>query len=211
MRSPNSVSTGPSLEDIDAWFEAECDFASVSKIEKKLLRHIHKALDVLVRWPARPYLLWQGATRAQKYHRYPDSIKIEAKRFNVHCDTRTNGPAVVAYLLAGGERPKRYGSTNAWSVHHLYSGKFSHPSKNATLHAAKHPLHMTQAAGLVAIHPIADQACDEYPFFSWLLRALAFQKFNYDPDGVFSDKPVDETGFKCRDDASVFFAEQINV
>jgi hypothetical protein len=31
--------------------------------------------------------------------------------------------------------------------------------------------------------------------FAWLLRAEAFRKFGYDPDGVFSDAVVDEFGF----------------
>ena len=47
----------------------------------------------------------------------------------------------------------------------------------------------------MAIHPIADQMCDEFPCFAWLLRALAFNKFGYDPDQVLSNDPHDEYGF----------------
>jgi hypothetical protein len=39
---------------------------------------------------------------------------------------------------------------------------------------------------VITAHPIADAMCDEFPFFAWLLRARAFQRFGYDPDGVFS-------------------------
>jgi len=55
--------------------------------------------------------------------------------------------------------------------------------------------HFTQSAGLVAIHPIAEALKDEYFYFSWLLRYEAFLRFNYDPDGVFSEK-IDEHGFR---------------
>lgn len=64
-------------------------------------------------------------------------------------------------------------------------GKFPYVDRDSTLHAVKDGAHFTQSAGLVATHPIVDQMCDEYPFFSWYLRAIAFKKFGYDPDGVF--------------------------
>ncbi len=53
----------------------------------------------------------------------------------------------------------------------------------------------TQSAGLVAIHPIADAMADEFACFAWLLRAKAFEKFHYDPDGVFC-KEVGKMGFR---------------
>jgi hypothetical protein len=68
------------------------------------------------------------------------------------------------------------------------------------LHATYDGCHCTRSAGLVAVHPIADQLCDEYPFVAWLLPALAFRTFGYDPDGPFSTDPHDQYGFvgaKC--------------
>jgi len=62
------------------------------------------------------------------------------------------------------------------------------------LHATKKVCHFTQSAGLVAVHPIADALADEFPFFTWLLRAEAFVRFKYDPDGVFSTTQ-NELGF----------------
>ncbi len=103
----------------------------------------------------------------------------------------------MAYLVAGGHRVARFGSTNAVSIHHLYSGKFPYLGHTTTLHAPKHGAHFTQSAGLVAIHPIADAMCDEYPFFSWFLRAKAFLLFGYDPDGAFSPMPPDAFGFQA--------------
>ena len=48
---------------------------------------------------------------------------------------------------------------------------------------------------------MADALCDEFPFFSWFLRALSFKRFGYDPDGVFSP-PQTENGFAegCKRD-----------
>jgi len=52
-----------------------------------------------------------------------------------------------------------------------------------------------QSAGVVAVHPVADALVDEFPLFTWLLWARAYQKFGYDPDGAFSQKR-DEYGFE---------------
>ena len=149
-------------------------------------------LDEFVKWPARAILLWAGCHRVpepgmrQKYFKYPVAVKSIAKVATIRLDTRANGPAIAAFLIAGGSRPARFGSSNAWSVHHLYSGKFPYPQRQATTHAARSPDHFTQSAGLIAAHPIADALADEYPFFSWFLRAHAFVRFRYDPDSVFS-------------------------
>jgi hypothetical protein len=162
-----------------------------------------------VKWPEKATLLWNGCYRSKlnKWHKYPDTIRLLILSFNaqllqnaavsniISLDPRTNGPAVVAFGVAGGIRPTRAGSKNNWSVHHIYSGKFPYDGRVDTLHASHEGKHFTQSAGLVAIHPIADQICDEYPFFSWLLRAMAFMKFGYDPDQVFSTEPHDEFGF----------------
>jgi len=117
-----------------------------------------------------------------------------AKTQCVVLDGRPNGPAIASFRLAGGKRPPRFGSSNSWSIHHLYSGKFPYPGYQETTHAAKSCLHFTQSAGLIAVHPIADAMVDEFPFFAWLLRGGAFLRFGYDPDGVFSSSR-DDCGF----------------
>jgi len=166
-----------------------------------MLEHIVGELVAFVRWPLRARLPFPGYSRVpesgakQKYFpRYSEEIVREAKALGFSPDRRPNGPAIAAFLLAGGQRPQRFGSSNQWSIHHLYSGKFPYLDRAETTHAAKRGEHFTQSAGLVAIHPVADAAADEYPCFSWLLRALAFQKFGYDPDKVFSSSH-DEYGF----------------
>ena len=72
--------------------------------------------------------------------------------------------------------------------------------REATLHAAKAGDHFTQSAGLVAVHPIADALCDEFPFFAWRLRVESFNRHGYDPDRVFGER-CDPLGFwrkKCK-------------
>ena len=156
--------------------------------------------EAFVAWPRSALLLWRGCDRVpedgkrQKYFSYPDVIKAKARSAGIVLDTRPNGPAIAAFQLAGGSRPPRFGSSNAWSIHHLYSGKFPYHVRNSTTHAAKNGDHFTQSAGLIAAHPVADALVDEFPFFAWYLRAEAHQRFGYDPDGVFGPE-VDELGF----------------
>jgi hypothetical protein len=200
LQSPTVIQKPCDLADLGGWFGLEVEAVQEPAI-RELLLGVQRSLDVFVRWPERALLLWEGRDRSTKYHRdYPAPVVLAAQKASLIRDGRVNGPAVAAYRLAGGERPPRFGSNNGWSVHRLYSGKFPYFGQPETLHAAYDGRHCTQSAGLVAVHPVADQMCDEYPFFAWLLRSLAFQKFGYDPDGVFSADPRDQYGFvgtKC--------------
>lgn len=112
----------------------------------------------------------RGVVR-QKYHTYPPAAKAHLKRSGVPPDSRSNGPAVCAFKLAGGERPQRSGTNREWSVHHIYDGKFPAPGRGETTHAVRGPRYFTHSAGLVAVHPIADALADEVPYFAWLLKA----------------------------------------
>jgi len=178
------------LKDLDGWLLEECqEIASIH--EKHLLFELGKYIESYVCWAKSSLLLWEGCDRVQKekgkqlYHQYPEKIKNEAKAEGVELDSRSNGPAVVAYLIAGGERPWRYDLKRGWSIHHIYNGRHPYIGCEKTLHAVKDGQHFTQSAGLVAIHPIADAVYDEYPFMAWRLRAEAYLRFGYDPDGVF--------------------------
>jgi hypothetical protein len=166
-------------------------------------------LDGFLRWAERPLLLWRGCDRVpepgkrQKYFSYPKPIKSLAISNGFRLDTRPNGPAIAAFLAAGGTRPDRFGSSNSWSIHHLYSGKFPYIGRDTTMHASKDGLHFTQSAGLVAAHPIADALVDEFPFFTWFLRALAFKRFGYDPDSAFGESS--ELGFAVGHSCEIVF------
>ena len=211
LESPNQLSQRCVLDDLTAWALAEA--SSVTEpAPRECITTVCKSLDAFVRWPAKAVLLWNGCDRIapqgerQRIHSFPNTIKQAAKAVKAPLDTRSNGPAIVAFLVSGGVRPKRFGSQNSWSVHHIYSGKFPYIGKSSTLHAAKSGQHFTQSAGVVAVHPIADGMCDEYPFFAWLLRAEAFRRFGYDPDGVFSDLSLDQFGFVSgRQTETIYF------
>jgi hypothetical protein len=198
LNSPYSIQAPVTLDNVEEWFREESSRLPNGS-ERQVLVDVAVNVDSFVNMPSRAVLLWRGCNRVpvpparQRYHRYPDELKIIAKHAQVYLDGRPNGPAIAAFLYAGGSRPKRYGSSNAWSIHHLYSGKFPYVDRKDTTHAAKSALHFTQSAGLVAVHPIADALVDEFPPFAWLARARAYLAFGYDPDGVFGEK--DELGF----------------
>lgn len=153
----------------------------------------------------------RGATAAHQLVRKSiiairNQISKLAKVQKITLDSRANGPARAAFMFAGGLRPERFGSTNASTVHHVYSGKFPYINRAETTHAVKLRNHFTQSAGVVATHPVADALCDEYPFFAWLLRFEAFRRFLYDPDRVFSPRQ-DALGFAEGHQCEIMFVD----
>ena len=206
LRSKANLSEPCDLSDLNAWFDAEIDKLKRPKV-KKVVQTVSENLNEFIEFPEESILLWHGCDReGSKYHRYPDSIKVRAKKNDLNLDGRSNGPAIFSFQLAGGTRPDRWGSSNSWSTHHLYSGKYPYVAQEDTLHAVKSGKHFTQSAGLVAVHPIADAMCDEFPSFAWYLRAKAFLRFGYDPDSVFSSR-VDEFGFKAGQECSIIYSD----
>jgi hypothetical protein len=199
LQSPNGIVEYCDLSDLEGWFSRELSQIS-SEPQRTVLTNVAGNLDSFVRWAGEAILLWPGCDRVpepgrrQRYFSYPGHLKEMARVRSIRLDTRANGPAVASFQLAGGQRPQRFGSQNSWSIHHIYSGKFPYRGYEETIHAAKDCHHFTQSAGLMAVHPIADSLADEYPFFTWLLRAKAFKRFGYDPDRVFS-RDVDIYGF----------------
>lgn len=187
LKSPTSIQSAPDVNNLDEWFKREVSLLR-SPVEETILLQIVANIQEWVKFPQEAKLLMPETDRKKKYHSFPEEIKLIAKAQKIPLDTRGNGPAKASYLLCGGIRPLRKGTYNGWSIHHLYSGKFPHPFSDSTIHAVKLGDHFSHSAGLVAIHPIADAMADEYPCFTWYLRALAFQKFKYDPDMVFSTK-----------------------
>src|SRR5437773_315903 len=199
LSSRTGIREACDLTDLSAWFKRELEQVPNSA-ERNVLENVAGGLESFVCWASEAILLWPGCDRVplpgqkQKYFSYPAHIRQMARSRQVAIDTRPNGPAIASFLLAGGRRPGRFGSSNAWSIHHLYSGKFPYFGRQETTHAAKECNHFTQSAGLVAAHPIGDAVVDEFPFFAWLLRAQAYIRFGYDPDGAFSSSR-DEYGF----------------
>jgi len=150
-----------------------------------VVEHVWRQQDAFVRWPARGLLFIPDAIRAP-YHKYTPKQKQQIRAVGAKPDGRSNGPAVMAFLIAGGERPFREHQHKQWSIHHIYDGKFPALGARTSTHAVKDGRYFTEAAGLIAAHPIADALADEVPYFAWLLRHEAFKRFGFDPDEVFS-------------------------
>ncbi len=53
----------------------------------------------------------------------------------------------------------------------------------------------TQAAGLAAVHSVAEALKDEHSGFAWLLRREALLRFGYGPDGAFYEA-IDKYDFR---------------
>jgi len=199
LASPNGLFAPCVPSNLEEWLDIETNAINPESV-RAIVRSVLANMDDFVHWPKEAILLWSGCDRitppgkSQRIHRYPLELKGAVASFD-DWDERPNGPAIAAFVVAGGIRPCRFGSKNAWSIHHIYSGKFPHRADRSTMHATKNGLHFTQSAGLVAVHPIADALCDEFPFFTWLLRAKAFIRFGYDPDAVFG---TEHDSLGCR-------------
>jgi hypothetical protein len=151
---------------------------------EKIVKIVRENPLVFISWPKRPLLLLPGVTRDAKYHQYPVEVKQHLLKAGIVPDSRSNGPAVCSFLLAGGVRPVRQ-TGKGWNIHHLYDGKFPYNNNKTTIHAVKDGRFFTEAAGLVALHPLADAMADEFADFAWWLRREAYDRFGFDPDGVF--------------------------
>ena len=147
---------------------------------------IYQNQTTFVSWPKRQLLLLPGVTRETRYHQYPTAVILRLRNAGITPDRRNNGPAICSFLLAGGVRPLRE-TGQGWHIHHIYDGKFLHPKKTATTHAVRDGQYFTEAAGLVALHPIANALADEFSEFAWWLRKEAFRRFGFDPDCVFEE------------------------
>jgi hypothetical protein len=154
------------------------------KADRELVTGLWRERQRLVIWPTdcpgRPLV----RTARVRYHHLPDSVRRKARKHGVSVDTRSNGPAVMAFELAGGvNRPKRAQGLR-WSVHHIYDGHHTWPGQDSSVRAVADPQYFTDARGLVAAHPVFDAAAGEYAWLAWKLRLEAFDRFGFDPDGV---------------------------
>ncbi len=150
---------------------------------ENIIKIVRKNPSAFISRPQRSLLLLPGVTREARYHQYPANVKQQLRKAGITPDSRNNGPAICSFLLAGGIRPVRENG-KGWNIHHLYDGKFPYDNITATTHAVKDGRFFTEAAGLVALHPLADAMADEFADFAWWLRREAYDRFRFDPDGV---------------------------
>lgn len=139
-------------------------------------------------WPKNVSLLWPGCVRTKEdgQHQYPASIKNYLDKLSIEADTRTNGPAIAAFLAAGGTRHSWGGE--GWHIHHIYdrTGAIAGIPTEVP-HAVHDGNYFTQSAGLVAAHPVAHHLAHQSDLLKWLLRREAFVRFGFDPMAVFFD------------------------
>jgi hypothetical protein len=153
--------------------------ASASTTEWSAILSICTDPEQFFEWPQVGALLWPGCVRTQNdgEHNYPEGIILYLARLGLKPDTRTNGPAIVSFLTAGGKRPN-WGN-EGWHIHHIFDGT----------EGLRHSVHdgdlFTHSAGLVAAHPVAHHLAHQSALLKWLLRREAFLRFGFDPDGKF--------------------------
>lgn len=179
------MSLNPAFDRFLSDLRAQLDVA-----ELHIADYAWKHRERLIRWPIKALLFSPGASResSRGYHSYSDEQKGQLREARITPDSRSNGPAIMAFRLAGGERPLRSNGREGWPVHHIYDGQFPGPGKATSVRAVRDGQLFSQAAGLVSIHPVADALADECAYFAWLLRKESFVRFDFDPDGVFSIK-----------------------
>jgi hypothetical protein len=142
------------------------------------------------RWPIESAILQNGWTRDRDSnrtdcYRYSAELTRRLKQKNLNPDGRNNGPAILSFLMAGGERPVSGGE--GWPIHHIYDGQALIPNtQKKILHAVQDGEHFTHSGGLVAAHPAAHFVAHQSELLAWLLRWEAFCRFNYDPNKIFS-------------------------
>ncbi|MEI9961737.1 MAG: hypothetical protein WDM76_11570 [Limisphaerales bacterium] len=154
---------------------------------------IWRQRETYIRWPKEKRILSQDWVRhpdgsKKDCYDYPPNLAKEITQAGFKVDGRNNGPAILSFLLAGGDRPRRpYPSRWGWTIHHIYDGQHPTPrfSQRRVPHAASDSKLFTDSRGLVAIHPVVDYIVMHEPLLAWLLRWEAFNRFGFDPMNVF--------------------------
>jgi len=103
------------LKDLSGWLEAEVCSTPIESHRRVILEVNHNLSD-FVKWSERAELLWQGCDRTVDYHSFPDSLNHLFKERKLKRDTRSNGPAVAAFQVAGGNRPMRASGNGCISI-----------------------------------------------------------------------------------------------
>lgn len=166
------------------------EYAKPGSLETDAALALWREKDHWFRWPKESTLLQNGWTRDRDSNRtdcYPYDAELtrRLKQKNLKPDGRNNGPAILSFLMAGGERP--VSGNEGWPVHHTYDGQALIPNtQKKILRAVQDGEHFTYSGGLVAAHPAAYFVAHQSELLAWLLRWEAFRRFNYDPNKIFS-------------------------
>lgn len=159
--------------------EMEALTVSVSSAELDAILSICTDPELFFEWPQVGALLWPGCVRRNEgAYNYPEEVILYLARLGLRPDIRTNGPAIVSFLAAGGKRPN-WGN-GGWHIHHIFDGT------EGSRHAVHDGNLFTHSAGLVAAHPVAHNLAHQSALLKWFLRREAFMRFKFDPYGVFN-------------------------
>src|SRR5207244_8130158 len=128
LDSPTGIFAPLRLRALERWLKRELMQIPSAPV-RNVVRAVCSSLDDFISLPVEALLLWKGCNRISApgeklHHRYPEKLRSLFRTKSISLDNRPNGPAIAAFQLAGGTRHPRLGSRNAWSVHHVYSGKF---------------------------------------------------------------------------------------
>jgi hypothetical protein len=166
------------------------NYAQSESLEASAVLALWREKESWFRWPTESSLFQRGWTRSQDgrgddCYPYDAELIARLKQKSLKPDGRNNGPAVLSFLMAGGERPIL--SDEGWPIHHIYDGQAFIPNtQRKILHAVKDGAHFTHSGGLVALHPVAHFISHQSALLAWLLRWEAFRRFKYDPNEIFS-------------------------
>jgi hypothetical protein len=165
-------------------------YARPESLETTAVLALWREKDSWFRWPKESAVLQRGWKRhgdgnRDDCYRYNPELIQRLKQKNLKPDGRNNGPAILSFLMAGGQRPVL--GDEGWPIHHIYDGQAVNPYTRAKiLHAVQDEDHFTHSAGLVALHPAAHFVAHQSKLLAWLLRWEAFCRFKYDPNKIFS-------------------------
>jgi hypothetical protein len=178
------------FEDAPAWIRAMADNRSNVAVQSAMA--IWSQRNTYIRWPKASRLLLPSITRHAdgnnpNCYRYPTALIDEILAAGLAVRNYNNDPAIYAFLLSGGDRPRRsHPSSWAWTIHHIYDGKHPCPNGVPVPRAVSDGRLFSEAAGLVAVNPLADYVATNEPLLAWLLRWEAFKRFRFDPMNVFA-------------------------
>lgn len=186
-----------SAQDAPHWIRAMWRGRSnISSVGVQSSIAIWRQRETYFRWPSQKRNLCEEYSlnwtrhkdgRKKDCYDYPQQLSDEIAQKGFRVDRRSNGPAIVSFLLAGGERPLRpFPSRWGWTIHHIYDGEHPRFPNGQVPHAVNDPKLFTDSRGLVAVHPFADYIAMREPLLAWLLRWEAFRRFQFDPMGVFN-------------------------
>ena len=169
------------------WLQQLTSPSSLSATEWSAFLSICAEPERFFEWPQVGEVLWPGCTRedSEQQHDYSQELAARLGRLGLQPDPRSNGPAIMSFLVAGGRRPL-WGS-EGWPIHHIYDGTAPVPDHPVPVpHAVRDGRYFTHSGGLVAAHPIAHHLAHQSALLKWLLRREAFLRFGFDPMNVFS-------------------------